>query len=107
MAALIGAVCPAGYVGPHPSSRLKLESISECCRSEGLCIILLRFLPTECDLEVFARDLEKVEKVGKKKNRIGCKDGAGVNIVVSVNLPRTQPRWTRFAPSDVHLHRRM
>lgn len=84
VAALIAAVFPAGVCDSENENRLKIKAKWED-RSKGEQRLTLNVqFDAELDPAMFASELKDIEKVGKKKNWIGGKDGSGYKVSVEV-----------------------
>ena len=83
VAALIAAVFPAGVSSPQSEDRLKLLAKWEDNDKGTQRLLLSVQFDSEIDPEMFAKELKAIEKVGKKKNWIGGKDGLGRKVLVS------------------------
>jgi retrograde regulation protein 2 len=82
VAALIGAVCPAG-VSEVSKGRLALHAKWE--RDEkNRPLLLLTVALHGADREMFEKEIHSVEKVGKRKNWIGGREGTGHRVEVAV-----------------------
>ena len=86
VAALVAAVYPSGIPDGLSERRLEL-STTPGAKEEGREQISLRIgFATKDDVDVFAKEIKSIEKVGKRKNWIGGKDGVGVGIDVEVEV---------------------
>jgi len=77
VAALIGEVYPAGVV---KKERLKLGA-----KWEGDVLVVDLAFGEGCDMDAFAKVVKWIDKVGKKKNWVGGKEGWGIKIDVRVS----------------------
>ncbi len=78
IAEFVGEVYPAGVVG---TERIRLSSeISAGGRLE----LRIQFLDKDLATSIYAKTIKKIEKVGKKKNWIGGREGWGLQVDVTV-----------------------
>lgn len=88
VAALIAAIFPAGTRGTEQRERLRLEPNWNRSTKGEHALCLRVDLDAELDPEMFTKEVKGIDKVGKKKNWIGGKDGVGYKVVVeTATLP--------------------
>jgi retrograde regulation protein 2 len=89
-AALVAAVYPAGVPNGQLAQRLRLEFSWRKEAGKKKTQILLRVgLAKDLDRDEFEKEIKNIEKIGKKKNWIGGKDGIGFKVQVSVESFRS------------------
>lgn len=82
VAALVAAIYPAGVCDSRNEDRLKIKtSWRDDSKGKQQLLISVRF-GSEIDSNMFSEELKDIEKVGKKKNWIGGKDGCGYKVTV-------------------------
>lgn len=87
VAALIGAVYPAGVSNEGGRSRMTLNARWTTAPEHGTQLSLNVTLTDDVELETFAKEVKNIEKVGKKKHWIGGKGGIGYRVEVETSRP--------------------
>ena len=89
IAALIAAVFPAGASTDKQEKRLELDFDFKSDKEERPVLTLQIALSLDYDQDFFAKEIKNIEKIGKKKNWIGGKNGTGMKITVDLTLLKT------------------